>query len=238
MSSDKEVKRGSRAWFNNKLKAIKALGGEDARALAVKKWSETRPYGATDLEHIERVLKLRITSQRIQDRDATAAIEKIIQEGDQQQLAAIEELLSEKVIEAAINAQRMDEDSIRDKAKRWSLLTDKTELSMRRKLRLDAKQGTARINMALGLIGENGYHHATPHELDLRNQQKARWQEFGESVTLTRGDESIGMLDVMRSAGKKKLAETYALTKGLESYAKAAGLTWAFITLTAPVGTR
>lgn len=114
--------------------------------------------------------------------------------------------------------------------------TSKTpvDLKLRKILRQNCKRGTATLNMHLGLIGSNGHHHATPYELKMRNDQKGRWRKFGESVTLTRGDEEISMLDVMKSAGKKKLAETLKLTKGLENYAKAAGMTWAFVTLTAP----
>lgn len=108
------------------------------------------------------------------------------------------------------------------------------DLKLRRVLRQNCKQGTALLNMHLGLIGENGHHHATPYELEMRNKQKKRWQEFGKKTILVRGDEEISMLDVMKSAGAKKLAETLTLTKGLENYAKATGLTWTFITLTAP----
>lgn len=107
-------------------------------------------------------------------------------------------------------------------------------LKLRRILRQNCKQATALLNMHLGLIGENGHHHATPHELQMRNDQKGRWREFGKLTILRRGDEEVSMLTVMQAASENKFNEILTLTKGIENYAKAAGLTWAFITLTAP----
>lgn len=232
MSAGKEIKRGSRAWFTNKLNSIEALGGVDTRAAGVAVWLENR--FAADLEHFERVLKLRNITQKIKDPAAIVAIEIILTSNDRQELERVLELLSDEVITDAITAQGMDEDCIRDVARRLSATTGKSELSLRRKLRQQAKQGTARINMVLGLIGSNKSHHATQHELDLRNEQKARWRKFGESITLIRDDEAVSMLTTMQAAGKKKFGETYTLVRGLESYATASGLTWAFLTLTAP----
>lgn len=235
------TKRGSRAWFEQKLNAIEASGVEQARALAASKWAsivwqDPSEAGGVGADWIERFYKLTGMAASLQDGAAKSKIESILS-GDDDAIIRLANLLDDKKIKEAVRAQGMDEERIRNLAACYQDPTDparKKELRIRRNLRSKTKRAIATINMTLGLIGRDGHHYATAHELALRNQQKRLWAKFGESITLRRGDESVSMLDVMKSAGKKKFAETYALTKGLESYAKAAGLTWAFLTLTAP----
>lgn len=240
MASAKEIRRGSRAWFTSKLKAIEALGGEDAHALAVEKWAQIvweNPIEAAfeGADWIDRIHRLASASAQLKDKAASDKIKSVMLNGDDAEIIRIESLLDDKKIKKAIRAQCMDEDRIRELASHYQDRDDPTRhLRVRKYLRREIKQSVAILNMTLGLIGRDGYNHITPHELDLRNQQKARWAQFGESITLNRGKEQVNMLTVMQAASIKKLAEVYTLVKGLESYAKAAGLSWAFITLTAP----
>lgn len=246
-SDDKEAKRaeqlkkrGSRAWLAEKLNAIEALGGIGARQVAADRWASLvwhNPHEAAfaGADAVEQIHTLSTVLQKIQDPAAAARIEEIIHSGDDEKIKKTSEGLGGKRIKKAVQMQTLTEERICEMARPYCMRENPTgHLKARRFLRREAKQSTALLNMHLGLIGSDGHHHVTPHELQMRNQQKERWRKFGESVTLTRDDESISMLTAMQAAGKKKLAEIYTLTKGLESYAKAAGLTWAFLTLTAP----
>lgn len=238
--AEQRKKRGSRVWLAEKLNAIEALAGFCARSVAADKWADLvwddpheAAFGGADV--VEQIYNLSNILQKIKDPAAADRISEIIHGGDDEQIKKVGAQLGSERIKKAVQMQTMDEEQICRIAQPYCTRKNPTgHLKARKHLRKEAKQGTALLNMNLGLVGHDGHHHATPHELKMRNDQKGRWRKFGESVTLQRGEEEISMLDVMKSAGEKKLAETLTLTKGLENYAKATGLTWAFITLTAP----
>jgi hypothetical protein len=241
MASANVTMRGSRAWFEAKLNAIEASGGKIARALAVDKWKsiawtdtcEADFLGADWLDRIHRLTDAMVV---LKDNAAVAKIKTVLLCGDDAQIIHVDSLLNKKKIRDAIRAQGMDESRIRELSAAMYESPDEPRRHhcIRRRLRTKVKQAVATLNMTLGVIGKGGHNHVTPFELTLRNQQKVSWMKFGESVTLNRNGEEVSMLAVMKSSSKKKLAEIYALTKGLESYATEAGLSWAFMTLTAP----
>jgi hypothetical protein len=240
------AKRGSREWFNSKLKLIAHDCGDEVRDLARSAWADivhdepaqAAHDGVRALDMIHKVGKL---AKDLRDPLAKRAIQKPLFDADIPALEKIEAVIDSDEIANLVHWQKKDEDAIAKTAQHWFDLESRidgrnarTELSIRRSIRREMKQSTAKINTLLGLVGANSNKICTPHEIEIRNGQKARWREFGKKTVLRRGDEEVSMLDVMKAAGKKKLAEVYTLTKGLEAYAKAAGLTWAFVTLTAP----
>ena len=201
---------------------------EGAGLKAARVWYEKEVALEVPKEKLQQIVG------RLQDDDATAAVNKIIKDSNTEQITRALNLLSGDTIENAIHSQSLTEREIREKAKIYNLLGKGSILSLRRKYRQAAKQGVARVAMTLGLVGHDAHLHATPFEIDLRNQQKARWKKFGESKILERNGQSFPLLDVMSNASRCRMAEVLALTKGLERHAQAADMEWAFITLTAP----
>lgn len=174
-------------------------------------------------------LRLESAADKLQDPAAQAAIRRAMSDDAQTLRAA--DLLTGEQIQAALRAQSVTEDSIRRLAAR----SDKP-LTARRWLRKQAKQGAAAVNLALGLVGGGGneHKHCTPFEQSLRDQQKTRWRTFAERTKLYREGQELPMLTILSEANRKRVSEVYTLSKGLEKHARDAGLTWAFITLTAP----
>jgi hypothetical protein len=170
---------------------------------------------------------------RIKDYSAKNEIIRILNVGNQAAIEKLDDLLSTAKIENAIKWQGVSEDQVCKLARQFSRNT--SELVLRRKIRRDAKQGVSYLNMSLGLIGKRGNKYATGFEVELRNQQKARWYKFGEDTVLIREGQSISMLDMMKEGSRRRFSELYTLIKGMENYAmNIGGVDWAFITLTAP----
>lgn len=236
--------RGSRQWFTDALDKIECIGGEAARAEAAQIWASSGYGDPSAIEQFAEMLQHRVRLQRatkhIRDLNASRKIKRILESGDTQEIIRISNLLSDTDIERAIVMQGRDECQIiklaRNEHQRSSNHPNTpSELAIRRRLRKETKQAVAHINATLSLIGgRTGRKYATGFEIELRNEQKARWREFGERNVLELDGQQVSMLDIMSSAGKKRFAELYALTKGLEKHAKLAGMTWAFLTLTAP----
>ncbi|ADL56147.1 hypothetical protein [Gallionella capsiferriformans] len=211
-----EAKRGSRVWFEKKLNAIEALGGTVAReaaacAWAKNVWSNRAEAGYAGADCIEKIYRLCEISAQLKDTTAKNKIIQIIQNGDETEMSLILEKLSDQKLKDALRAQGVNEESIRRLA-RSNADDYNHEKRIRRDLRSQAKQATAFLNMTLGLIGSNGHKHASPYEVDLRNQQKQRWVEFGNKTQIQRGDESLSMASIMKAAGHKKFAEVYTLS--------------------------
>lgn len=192
---------------------------------AARRWLQTEDARAP----------LRAIARQLQDTAAKRAITRVIESTDFDEMRRIGSLLSGDKMQAAIDAQYMDEDRIRRKARAYHLVFHESEIAFRRRFRTQAKQSISFVNLTLGLIGGNsGNVHCTPLEKSLRDEQKARWTQFGESIELHRDGQSFKLSDAMSKAGARRAAEIYAMTKGLEKYAERAGKTWAFFTLTAP----
>ncbi len=197
--------------------------------------AEAERHFAVSVKRSGATLKLENIADQLQDFSAQNRIKNILRIGNDSHIFDLSKRLDQKIITDSVRWQGMTEERIRRLAAPYSTPENPTgHLPVRRHARRQAKQATARLNMHLGMIGGDGYQHVSPHEISLRNQQKARWLSFGEKTVLRLDDQEISMADVMQSANRKKIAEIYTLSKGLESYAKRAGLTWAFITLTAP----
>ena len=179
-------------------------------------------------------MKLLDIAGKLNDYSAGNRIKAIVNAGNKDKITALLGTLEGGVLDASIRAQRHNEESIIRLAKLMTRQNPENELKVRRRLRVEQKQAVARLNMHLRLIGHDGYHHATPYQINLRDQQKDRHEKWAGETDMTRDGQKISMADIMQEANKKRVAEVYALSKGLENYATAAGLTWAFITLTAP----
>lgn len=186
-------------------------------------------------------LKLKSIADQLQDFSAKNRINAIVDSKDEEKIILLSEKLDTDLITQAVRAQRLNEESIRRLAAPYSTHQNPTgHLKARRWLRKQAKQAIATLNMNLKLIGAHMNQHCTPFEIELRNQQKSSWLKFGEETRLTCTDKSTGelseisMATIMLSANKKRVAEILTKTKGLEKYAQERGLTWIFLTLTAP----
>lgn len=194
---------------------------------ALKSEVEKQKYNLTKKELLSIAEKLR-------DFSARNRIIAIIDENDEEKIMSLHKKLNTKTAKKAIRDQRRGEESIIRMAKLMTQKNPDEELKVRRRLRVEQKQAVARLNLILGLIGHDGYHHATPYQVGIRDQQKARHQKFGAENAMVRDGQEISLLSIMQEENKKRIAEIYALSKGLENFATGAGLTWAFITLTAP----
>jgi hypothetical protein len=168
---------------------------------------------------------------QLKDEEAIDKLLKIML-SDSTDLNRVNQRLNDKVMKDAIRYQAIrGEDEIRRLAKPY----DDNALKIRRRLRTRVKQSVSLLNMSLQAVGGNsGVKHCTKFEQSLRNQQKSMWRSYGEQVTLTNGETELSMLSLMEQATQNKFAETFVMLKGLEESAKALGMTWAMLTLTAP----
>lgn len=210
-----------------RLKSIDKFDADRRKSGLQAAWKNLR----TNAPHMAHRRVLSDASSRLNDDVAAAKIQTILNDRDEEEIERIAGLLSNEKITHALRSQSITEESIR----RISATSEKPRAA-RRWLRQQVKQGVAAVNLTLGLIGggKGESPHCSAFEKGLRDQQKTRWQKFGEETVLKKGDAEISMRTIMNGAQKKRAAEVYALSKGLEKYAKNAGKTWAFITLTAP----
>lgn len=236
----KHIKRGSEAWFKQRLQGIENTGGQQARVLACQKWEEIvwqdkSEAGYKGADALDKIFNLTSISSQLKDYSAKNRINKILFSNDEEKINKLSTMLNTKHIQEAIRSQSMTEERIIRRAKPYCTNKDPTgHLKARKQLRKQTKQATSILNMTLGLIGKNGNKHCSPFEVSLRNQQKANWQKFGEKTVLVKDNIELSMFDIMKDSSKKKIAEIYTLAQGLESYAKEKGMKWAFLTLTAP----
>jgi hypothetical protein len=239
-SASKKLKRGSREWLDIKLNAIEAWSGKGARIAAANTWSkivwiEINEAGFKGADAIERFYKLSNISNQLTDPASKQKINEILATGNIDEISRTAKLLSTEIIKKDIQAQGLTEEKIIELA--WSYCTNEKptgHLIVRRRLRREAKQAVAYIAMALGLIGHAAEIYCTQHSLDMRNDQKTRWDKVLDKIMIVRNGESVRLNKVAKSAHTKRFAELITLTAGLETYALEQGLTWAFITFTAP----
>lgn len=231
-----KTRLGSRAWFNAALKDIAKALGEDGRDCALHRWREHGRDFGDGVPVLEQMRELAVKSAQVKDAHARRAIQSAFWSDDPSEVEQMNVFLDGEVMREALTWQGMSEDKISEMAELCKTPENSTgHLRERRRLRRTVKQATATANLHLGLVGgQEGFKHCTPFERSLRNQQKARWRAYAEKKELACGDKKIKLMDVMEGAGKRKMAELYALMKGLESFAGAAEKTWAFVTLTAP----
>jgi len=233
-------RRGSRNWFVQKIDTIEKIGNALARQFAADEWARIvwqNPIesGFVGADALDQIHDLSTFASKIKDPATAARVTEIMLSSDDKKKKKIQVIAQDEQIKAALRDQTLTEEAICRLASAYSTpMFPKGHLRIRRQLRRQAKRGVATLNMHLGMIGRNGQKYATAHEISLRNQQKDRWQKFGEATILTRGDATISMADVMKSGHKNKVAELITLTTGLAKYAKSQGLGWCFVTLTAP----
>ncbi len=193
----------SREDFNN---ILTAACGEDkaARLKFIDEYDKVRTTQGIHFaeEHLQNRVKITWASKvlhdaktALKDEDATKKIDKILASKDESKIIRVATLLDDKKIQKAIRAQGVTEETIRNVAR-----GSNKELQTRKFLRKEMKQATAILNMTLGLIGHDGYHHATPHQINMRNGQKARWMKFGKTIELNNGERTVSMFDMMKSA--------------------------------------
>lgn len=183
----------------------------------------------------EIVSNLKNIARQLIDPQAKDAIKRIIDSNDLDEMRRITKLLTADRIIEAKKWQGMTEDDIRKKAKLHHIVFHESELALRRRFRGQAKKAVSYINLSLKLVGgKSGNSHCTPFEKEMRDDQKARWKEFGMRQEMHKDGQSFRLIEMMKGEGKRKAAEIYAMVKGLEAYAKEDGKTWAFLTLTAP----
>ena len=121
-------------------------------------------------------------SAQLKDESASEKLKNILHDKDEDEIIRVSKLLTSDKISKAMLGQSMDEDFIRRIAKSRfvGINPDITQIRrVRRELRKEAKQSTAILNMTLGMVGHDGFKHATQYEIDLRNQQKSRWLKYG-----------------------------------------------------------
>ena len=189
---------------------------------------KSKPKGTYSLAKASATLS--IIAEKLRDETAKNWIVKIISDGDKEEIIHCAKKLSHPKITDAIEVQGITEDKI----KRMGPTKNPYSKKWLKDLRDKIKQSTATINMTLGLFGGEGYSHATPYEISVRAKQMELWDSSANKIILTCNEKQITMHDVQQLGKKKKLAEIYAMTKGLDSFAKSTGLSWVFLTLTCP----
>lgn len=163
----------------------------------------------------------------VQDEAAKRIIQGAFERDDQLKLRWLRSRINTDMIQTAAAYCGMNEDSI--------IASAKTPIA-RRRLRVKVKQSINVINIAVGATGRDGYAVCTPFELSMRNEQKLN-QEIWALETYIWNEESRKihcMYDVMKAAGKKRVAEILALSKGLQDFGEKLNLAPMFYTLTAP----
>lgn len=216
-------------WANGRA----LLLPESARNAALAEWERRRrtpDYRSGNLwlldltTESESLLK---SINELRDQRAIQHLNQIVATLDTSAIRAAAAITNSREMKEAIRCQSIAEEQI--------VRQCGDDLKARRRARLTTKQATAKINMRLGLIGGNtSTKHATHYEIGMRNQQKARHRRMAEKTTLYRDEQEVNLLSIISGAGKRRAAELYTLTKGLELHAKRAGMDWAFLTLTAP----
>lgn len=168
-----------------------------------------------------------VQKNKLRDWSAHAKIEQILTSGDPIKIEKAGRLFidNDQIYQSL-------QDQIRPTQQEKQLAEFTTSLEKRR-FRQKYKRGISHINQALKLISKR-QKHASSFEIFLRDEQKKSTREWAKKTIIKRDGEKICLSDIISKAGQRKLAEVYTLTTGLESYAVAAGLTWAFMTLTAP----
>ncbi len=196
---------------------------------------------AAEKRHKENVNYLTDLANTIIDKAARKSLQKILDDGDFEKIERLAQRLDKNIVMDANRNSNWNEDLIRKHCKKFQYDDDHNrERRERKKLRLKAKQSVSILNLMTGAVGgKDGEKYCSAFEVSLRNQQKSQWQEFAKNTIFEKKNEAgetqqIEMTDILNSSQKKRLAETYALLKGIEDYARSRGLTWIFVTLTAP----
>ena len=181
------------------------------------------------------IRKIIETIKRLKDESAVEKLDSLLIDNNEEEIILISKLLCSKKIEDAIQDQELDENKIREIATSSKTKRDPTKpLRVRADLRKLMKQGVTTINLALRVVGKNGSQITTDYELRQRNIEKKQHINYGKRTFLNNGENKFSLIQMMMSAQKRKKAEIVTILKGLELHAKNSGLTWIFITLTAP----
>jgi Bacteriophage replication gene A protein (GPA) len=211
---------------------------EIARTRLLKKYSEIegKNEGETRRErnlflliNTTQTRKLMNVASMIKDPSAAQKIVKAIEMNRHDKLI---DIVDTKNFKNAMLWQGKNEDSIATLAKRFSIKT--SERAQKQRIRRKVRQGTAYINAALCSVGKNAHAYSTPHEMDMRRKQKNGWISFGSSRWASNGEDKVQLLHLMENANRQRFSELYTLIKGMEQLCEEAGMTWAFVTLTAP----
>lgn len=110
----------------------------------------------------------------------------------------------------------------------------RTERQICRALRRHQWRGIEKLAYKIGVVRKGRQEYASRQTIYRRQQQKKRWQAFGEATILFLGDKQISLAKIMKSNACRRAAELYHMTKALETIAEQDGLDWSMWTLTAP----
>jgi len=166
--------------------------------------------------------------QSVQDEAARRIIQRALDKDDTKKKAWLTARLTPELVSSAGAHVGITEDKIREQCQ--------TPLE-RRRLRLKVKQSVALLNMATGATGGKwGHKVCTPFELAMRERQIELQKEWANETYLYQQESGrlIKMLTILQGAGKRRVAEILALSKGLQDYGEKYGLVPMFYTLTAP----
>lgn len=212
-------------------KILSQLAGQDqaARSKIIDQYDHIRTAQGRGtawdwLESERPASRLHQILPRLKDLSARNTVESALNQNNFDLIEKLEGRLTEKMIDDAADWAGITEEQIIEQA---------SDLKQRRSLRKKAKQATGLLNMALMTTGRL-YPYASPFEVELRNQQKQRLKTWAQETFAVKGSTEVPLYEIIKNSGDRRMAELYTLSKGLNDYAKAAGLTWAFWTLTAP----
>lgn len=112
-----------------------------------------------------------------------------------------------------------------------------TELQLKKKIRKIKLRTNDEYAHIAKLIGRDASHQKTGSwNIKEREKQRERWSDFAANSTVydPSSGESVRLSAVVEAAKKKRLSETYTLSKGLQICAERLELQWCFAVLTAP----
>lgn len=110
----------------------------------------------------------------------------------------------------------------------------RTEQQIRRALRRHQGRAIEKLAYKIGVVRKGHQEYASRQTIYRRQQQKKRWQAFGEATILSLGDKQCSLDKIMISRACCRAAELYHFAKALESIAEQDGLDWSMWTLNAP----
>lgn len=110
----------------------------------------------------------------------------------------------------------------------------RSEAQIRRELRRKQWRGIEKLAYKIGVVGKGRQEYVSTQTLCRRTQQKARWQRFADTSSLTHGDKRVKLSTIIADSAQRRSAELYHLSKSLQTVAEQDGLHWSMWTLTAP----